>query len=157
MQPALECASKTLGVKRVVTDRVAVSGFLGPVCRALGVESKIPVRDWLSRISASEFVFTNSFHGTVFAILFHRPFATVLLRGKMSGMNERVLSLLGKVGLENRAIFADDLKGMEPVLSEEIDWQRVDACLDAERNAAKDFVCGNLRLTEVSSRRECGK
>ena len=156
-QPVLEYVRKVLGVTRVVTDRVAVSGFLGPFCRAIGVESKVPVCDWLSRISASEFVLTNSFHGTVFAILFHRPFVSILLRGKMSGMNERILSLLGKVGLESRAIYADDLKGLTTLLTEKVDWRSVDASLDDEREYASDYLFGSLGLMEEPKRKDYGK
>lgn len=69
---------------------------------------------------------TASFHGTVFAILFHRPFVLILLRGCMSGMNERALSLLKKFGLESRAVYADDTAAIEAALATPIDWERVE-------------------------------
>ena len=91
-------------------------------------------------VATSDFVFTNSFHGTVFAILFHKPFVSLLLRGPMSGMNERALSLLKKLGLENRAVYADDQLAIKAAVESKIDWQLVDDALISQRVKAIDFI-----------------
>ena len=77
-------------------------------------------------VAASDLVFTNSFHGTVFAILFHRPFVSILLRGPMSGMNECAISLLKKLGLESRAVHADDVGAIKLALTTPVDWEKVE-------------------------------
>ena len=91
-------------------------------------------------VATSDFVFTNSFHGTVFAILFHKPFVSLLLRGPMSGMNERAFSLLKKLGLENRAVFADDPLAIKAAVESKIDWRLVDDALISQRVKAIDFI-----------------
>ena len=91
-------------------------------------------------VATSDFVFTNSFRGTVFAILFHKPFVSLLLRGPMSGMNERALSLLKKLGLENRAVYADDQLAIKAAVESKIDWQLVDDALISQRVKAIDFI-----------------
>ena len=110
----------------------------------LAITAKVSVPEWLAKIAASDFVFTNSFHGTVFAILFHRPFVSILLRGRMSGMNERALSLLKKLGLESRAVYADDTAAIEAALASPIDWEKVDsarvACAEGSRRFINDCL-----------------
>ena len=96
-------------------------------------------------VAASDFVFTNSFHGTVFAILFHRPFVSILLRGRMSGMNERALSLLKKLGLESRAVYADDTAAIEAALASPINWEKVEAARAAYAGESQNFLQDCLR------------
>ena len=128
-QKAFAFVQSRLGIQCVETDRAPVRGLLGPLCRVLGVTAKVSVPDWLSKIAHADFVFTNSFHGTVFAILFHKPFVSLLLRGPMSGMNERALSLLAKLGLSDRAVYADELEKCEKTIATPIQWDVVDEIL----------------------------
>lgn len=147
-QKAFEFVRGKLGFPDADSDRVAVYGLLGPLCKLLGVTAKVPVPQWLAKILASDFVFTNSFHGTVFAILFHRPFISVLLRGSMDGMNERAISLLKKLGLESRAVFADDMEAIEAAILSPIDWQEVDAVLAEAYQMSLSFFYGALQVHE---------
>ena len=126
-------------IDEIHTDKVSASGILAPICKLLGVKSKVLVGTWLSEISNSDFVVTNSFHGTVFSVLFHKPFLTIPVSGKMSGMNERLVSLLSMVGLESRIINTKDVDGCSDVIGSAIDWDEVDRRLDAERAKAAAF------------------
>ena len=56
------------GIDEIHTDKVLVGGLLSPICKMLAVQSKVPVGTWLSKMANSDFVVTNSFHGTVFSI-----------------------------------------------------------------------------------------
>lgn len=138
-QKAFAFVQSKLGIPRVETDRVLVRGLLGALCRVLGVTAKIAVSDWLTKIARADFVFTNSFHGTVFAILFHKPFVSLLLRGRMSGMNERLLSLLAKLGLSDRAVYADEFEKIENLVTQVVDWAAVDYAIRTERSATDRF------------------
>ena len=144
-QKAFEFVKAKLNLEETDTDRTPVRGLLAPLCKFLGVTAKVSVPEWLAKITASDFVFTNSFHGTVFAILFHRPFVSILLRGRMSGMNERALSLLKKLGLESRAVYADDTAAIEAALALPIDWERVDAARVAYVGESQNFLQDSLR------------
>ena len=64
----------------------------------------------------------------------------MLLRGRMSGMNERALSLLKKLGLDNRAVYADDQLAIKAAVESKIDWQLVDDALISQRVKAIDFI-----------------
>ena len=122
------------------TDKTSVRGMLAPICRLLDVQSKVPVGIWLSEIANSDFVVTNSFHGTVFSILFHKPFLTIPVSGKMADMNERIVSFLTMMGLETRTIDTTYLDECMKVIDSEIDWDEVDRRLDAEKSKADVFL-----------------
>lgn len=62
------------------------------------------IEDFLSLVCNSETVITNSFHGTVFSILFEKPFLSVSINSTSS----RVQSILEKVGLMSQ--FVSDSK-----------------------------------------------
>ena len=140
---AVSIVCEKLATRRVLDDRTTKLGWKMPICRALGIEGKVSVETWLSRIAHSRFVVTNSFHGTVFAILFHRPFVSLLLKGdKVANMNERAISLLGKLGLSERAVYADDKEGIRKALEVDIDWAVVDMRIEHERSLSAEFLRG---------------
>lgn len=140
MGKAFEVVKNRLNLIETDSGRTPVRGILAPLCKLLGVTSKVSVPEWLAKIAASDFVFTNSFHGTVFAILFHKPFVSLLLRGPMSGMNERALSLLKKLGLESHAVYADDQLAIKAAVESKIDWRLVDEALILQRVKAINFI-----------------
>ena len=140
MGKAFEVVKNRLNLIETDSDRTPVRGILAPLCKLLGVTSKVSVPEWLAKIAASDFVFTNSFHGTVFAILFHKPFVSLLLRGRMRGMNERALSVLKKLGLKKRARYADDQLAIKAAVESKIDWQLVDDALISQRVKAINFI-----------------
>ena len=132
------CCDK-LGITEVREDRVLPAGLKGLLCRILHVTSKIGVEDWLRRIMDAQMVVTNSFHGTCFSILFHKPFITLLIPGAMNGLNERVVSLLTKLGLEKRMMFANETEKIMQAINAKIDWQEVDRRLNIQRASTDSF------------------
>lgn len=59
------------------------------------------VGEWIDFIANAEIVVTNSFHGTVFSLIYNKPFVTILLNNGFERMNTRVLELLECSGLKN--------------------------------------------------------
>ena len=134
----------SLGIDRVVTARKKMRGLGGFLLSSFGVSGRIPVPRWVASIRDASFVVTNSFHGTVFALIFHKPFATVLLSGKMAGMNERIVSLLQSVGLEDRMLAFDESETIDLISSRKIDWEKVDSRFEKNGKMVDDFFisCG---------------
>ena len=65
----------------------------------------LSVGEWLWAIKNARMVVTNSFHATVFSILFNTPFVFVPLEGtagQPNSRNNRILDLLQWTGLESR-------------------------------------------------------
>lgn len=101
-----------------------------------GNELHIDLQQWLYELTNAEFVVTNSFHGAVFAVLFHKPFVVVPV--ERSGMNDRIGTLMASLELTDR--IACDTQSAQACLAQSIDWDRTDANLAKLREASKLFL-----------------
>lgn len=105
--------------------------------------------EWLQRIDQAECVVTNSFHATVFCLLFHTPFIVLPVTGSWSAMNSRVIELLAKTGLLDRLVDPEQAQDINPVLRRQIDWQIVDQEMMQLRETGESFllkVCGEKSI-----------
>lgn len=100
------------------------------------------IEDWLGYIGNAELVITNSYHGMIFAVLFHRNFVFVPIEGEGEEMNDRVTTLLGLLDLKTRMVY--DWNGVEALLGKTIDWVKVDEKINLYRKKAIDYLikCG---------------
>ena len=104
-------------------------------------EAGIGPIEWIQRIKDSRFFITDSFHGTVFCILYHVPF--VALCNSERGA-DRFSSLLNTLNLSNRLISDSNITEALNIVSEPIDWDFVDAKLDDLRVKSREFLQRNL-------------
>ena len=92
--------------------------------------------EWVSLISKSKLICTDSFHGTMFALIFHKDFFVYERQYKETGsQSSRITNILNLTGLLNRYI-VDDLRD---VVSE-IDWVEVDKINGENRLKSKEFL-----------------
>lgn len=118
---------------------VASSGYLPAQDFLPGYQNEqATIPEWLSLIKHSEFVITTSFHGVVFCLLYHKPFYAVLLSNEYSKGNDRIVSLLKSVGLNNRIVSSDS--DINSVKAANISWEDVDAKLSELRKKSIDFL-----------------
>jgi hypothetical protein len=80
-------------------------------------------------------VITDSFHGTVFSILFNKPF--IAIANKSRGLT-RFESLLKLFQFEDRLVFSSEAFNYDSF--EEIDREKVNAILKREREKSKLFL-----------------
>lgn len=92
------------------------------------------IEDFLSYIYNAEYVVTNSFHGTVFSILFHKKFIT----SKIASTSSRTENLLELLELKSRMI--EENATIPDSISEEINYARVDNIISCERNRSIDYL-----------------
>lgn len=98
---------------------------------------QLKVEERLHAIKNCNFFITDSFHGTCFAILFKRPFISIL-NSRRGG--SRFKSLLEMFHLENRLIKSiSDLKDRKD-LFEEIDYDAVYKILGSERERSLNWL-----------------
>lgn len=93
------------------------------ICNLYGEIDKCvypPVEAWLSAFDEAQMVITDSFHGTVFSIIFNKPFWVIGNKGR--GM-ARFQSLLSQFGLEDRLLIPSKLNEIN--LNQPIDWEKV--------------------------------
>lgn len=99
-----------------------------------------PVGGWLSGLSQAGFVFTDSFHGAVFSILFHKPFLVYANRQRGAA---RFSSLLEQFSLADRLILdSDDLAHTD--YTAPVDWDTVSRKLEIKRGEARAFLAEAL-------------
>lgn len=118
--------------------RVIYTGLMGDHFRGVDTICNAGIEDFISYIKYSEGVITNSFHGTVFSILFKKQFLSV----RISGTSSRVDNLMDIVGLKSNYINSND--SIEPFFSR-IDYQPVMSKLETERNKSLEYIrrlCG---------------
>lgn len=94
---------------------------------------------FLQAFQEASCVITNSFHGTVFAIIMQKPFLTILQNGHTATQNARVLSLLEALGLEDR-IYRPEQGSMNAQLERPVNWEATERNLEALRRHSMDFL-----------------
>lgn len=98
-------------------------------------KSVLSVEEWLAVYRDAECVVTDSFHGTVFSIIFNKPF--ICLGNKNRG-NTRFDSLLGTFDLQNR--YVTEYANAISLLSQPISWPKVNAILEEKREESLRFL-----------------
>lgn len=86
----------------------------------------------LYAIKHADYVLTDSFHGSVFSILFHKNFYVFSRNEGAVSMNSRIETLLGKFNLEDRFINSE--------CSEDIQWGEIESILYKERIKTKKYI-----------------
>ncbi len=92
--------------------------------------------EFIFLIHHAKCVITDSFHGTVFSILFHTPFFVFNRNGRGYEMSTRLESLLKIVGLEERFHPSKE----ECLLEKKIDFHMVDDVLELERKRSFEYL-----------------
>lgn len=99
-----------------------------------------PVEEWIAGFNNCDYVVTDSFHGTVFAIIFNKPFISIA--NKNRGIT-RFTSLLKVFGLENRLVYSME-EITNDLLEESIDYNTVNQIRNSEIERSRNFLIKNL-------------
>lgn len=124
--------------KLAYVENMAKSKGLKAIIKSADKNATLSVEDWLSMIANSSMVVTDSFHGTVFSILFHREFYSIV---NIARGGTRFASLLSPLGLEHRMGDVSQLRSIE---SSSIDWQQVDIQLEIQKANSMNFLMASL-------------
>lgn len=108
--------------------------------RVVSAGPETDIVSWLAGIRYASRLVTNSYHGVVFALLYHVPFVAVLETGADSGMNGRFTTLLSRCSLEGRLCTGQNSGEIAALLAEDIDWVYVDSRLEQFREEGRRFI-----------------
>lgn len=97
------------------------------------------IEEWLCAFRDADFIITDSFHGTVFSILFHKPFVVIINKGRG---RDRFDTLLGHFGLKNR--MTETKNSIDNILNGDIVWDKVDAMLQKHRENSLHFLLDKI-------------
>ncbi len=97
------------------------------------------IDDWLTSFRDSDYIVTDSFHGTVFSIIFNKPFVTLQ---NYSRGNDRMEDLLKMFGLEKQLFKIEN--DMDDI-SFDINWSRVNDILSDKREESYKYLVRALK------------
>lgn len=96
--------------------------------------------DVLRWFKGANYIVTDTFHGTIFSIITHRPFCALL-----RDTNEQKLgSLLEQLSLDRQRIFYKEIGNIKSVLCNQIDYENVEKILLLEREKAVNYIKSQL-------------
>lgn len=111
------------------------------ICREGGNPESLQrsVEEWLSLIEHADYMLTDSFHGTVFSLIFGMSFISF---DNPERGSSRFTSLLGKFGLQDRMRAADSEPLYAKIKPER--WAAVKSAMADERQRGMHFLGENL-------------
>ena len=89
--------------------------------------------DFLYLMSKASYIITNSFHGTAFSIILNKPFWSC----EVEGSNQRISSLLKKIGLLSRSVAFNELINPDTT---NVDYLEANYKLQLFIDYSKDFI-----------------
>ena len=94
----------------------------------------------LAYFKNAEEVITDTFHGSIFSVITHRRFTTLIRKsvGNGYGNEEKLADLLKRLCLEDRATM--DIQNTEEINKKEIDYKQLDAFLERQRRATINYL-----------------
>ena len=120
-------------------------------------------REWINLIKNAEYVCTDSFHGTVFSLLFNKIFFNFRRYTSKSSAstNSRLDSLLKIVEISNERILTGS-EDIDKVLAYEIDFNKVNNNLNEYRKKSKNWLLNaitwkdeKIKHINITSKEEC--
>ena len=121
--------------KRVGKERkckIVYTGLYADRIKGITTICDAGVEDFLSYIYFADAVVTNSFHGTVFSVLFEKPFLSI----KLETTSSRVESFLEMTGLEDRLVKAP----FESAIIPDVDYIKAEDILAKERMKSLSYL-----------------
>lgn len=95
--------------------------------------------DFLSWIKYADCVITNSFHGTVFSIIYHKQFSSMVFESNKT--RKRILEILNKLDLVDRIYKKNEENDME----KRENWSKIDSILNDYRTSSFEIMCNSLK------------
>ena len=98
----------------------------------------------LAYFKNAEMVITDTFHGSIFSIINHKKFVTIVRKsvGTAYGNEEKLTDLLEKLNLKQRIMY--DMEEIEEKLAENIDYNKTDKIIFDERKKTVQYLEENI-------------
>ena len=100
----------------------------------------------LGYFKKANYIVTDTFHGTIFSVIFHKQFGTFCRSKSNTGSTnqEKLLDLLHRLQLENQLI--KDVRNLETALTSEIDYESVDLIREQEKAKSINYLRANISI-----------
>lgn len=114
-----------------------VEKFKLPENADIEIKREVTLYDWMWYYSHAGCVVTDSFHGTIFSIIFKKPFLTLVNQRRGA---ERFVSLLTPLKLIHRLFDTPDMLSENCAMLESIDYTEPDKRLEEIRSRSLDWL-----------------
>ena len=120
-------------------------------------------REWINLIKNAEYICTDSFHGTVFSIIFNKTFFDFRRHNSKSknSTNSRIDSLLDVAGINKERILIGT-ENVEEVLKYKIDYEKVNINIEDFREKSKLWLLNAItwedngcKHIDISDKEDC--
>lgn len=99
------------------------------------------VEEWIKGFYDAKFVVTDSFHGTIFSIIFNKPFVAIVNKERGASRFESLLNLLG---LQDRLVYNNDKKIINELIETPIDYKEVNDRLIKLKESSLNFLVKHI-------------
>lgn len=113
--------------KEVLINQKLEELSMQPTIYSFNENSQLSIEQWLRNFYEAEYVITDSYHGLIFSLIFHKPFYLIVNNERGAARFESLCQMLG-------------IKPNEP-----IDWQVLDKNLNEHRQYSLDFLYDALQ------------
>lgn len=98
----------------------------------------------LAYFKAAEEIITDTFHGSIFSTIAHKPFTTIVRKsvGNSYGNEEKLSDLLSRLGLQSRMTY--NVQDAARINADSIDYEDVDARIRRERMHSAQYLTKQL-------------
>ncbi|MCE2612434.1 polysaccharide pyruvyl transferase family protein [Flavobacteriaceae bacterium D16] len=104
------------------------------------------VQDWIEGFHKASFIVTDSFHGTLFSIIFNKPFISI--GNKKRGVS-RFKSILALLDLEPRLVLDPDQVSID-LIKKPINYVLVNKLLKNQQEKSREFLRTSLMATSAT-------
>lgn len=117
--------------------------FLGGIQHCKGIFKVCSPFDVLGYFKNADCIITDTFHGTIFSLINHKPFLTIVRKSNNNsyGNQEKLTDLLSTFNLSHRAV--SELSSIDSIY-EPIDYDYVEQKLAIERKKTYNFLEKNI-------------
>ncbi|MDO5336994.1 MAG: polysaccharide pyruvyl transferase family protein, partial [Eubacteriales bacterium] len=97
------------------------------------------VERWLGLYKKAKCIFTNTYHGMLFCIIFRKQFLFFVQNGVGAAENDRFYSLMSMLHLKDRMVKEEDASQLSEKMKKKIDYERVYKIIKEERIRTDTF------------------
>ena len=96
-----------------------------------------PVEKWLSFIKHSKFMITDSYHGTLFSIIFNRPFIQIKNAPKVQSRFDTIFNIFN---IQKKTVSKFDIEINYDELLKPLDWEFINNKIEEEKLKAENWM-----------------
>lgn len=125
-----------------------ISDSLGIQVLRVDSNAVIGPDEFLDLVEHACLILTDSYHITIFSIIYERPFVNFMRSGSGERMNSRFETLYRLLGIDGRT-WAESRNDIGDIM--QMDYSRISRCLNKERERCRDILEEELRGIKITN------